>query len=105
MKKIGVIGDRQSVQVYAALGIDVYPAVSEQNIRRLVNTLARDNYAIIFITEQAAALVEETIQKYNTLPFPAIIPIPGNRGTLGIGMRTIRKNVEKAVGTDIFFEN
>lgn len=104
MKKIGVIGDKQSVQGFAALGIDVYPAVTEKNIRRLINTLAGDNYAILFITEQAASLVEETIEKYNTQPFPAIIPIPGNRGTLGIGEQTIRKNVEKAVGTDIFFD-
>lgn len=103
--KIGVIGDKQSVQGFAALNIDVYPAVSESNIRRMLNTLAKDNYAVIFITEHAASLVSETIDNYKTSPFPAIIPIPGNRGSLGIGMGTIRKNVEKAVGTDIFFDN
>lgn len=104
MYKIGVIGDKQSVQGFRALDIDVYPAVTEKNIRRLIHSMAKDNYAIIFITEQAASLVEETIEAYNTSPFPAIIPIPGNRGTLGIGQETIRKNVEKAVGTNIFFE-
>lgn len=101
--KIGVIGDKQSIQGFAALDIDVYPARTESNIRRMINTLAKDNYAIIFITEQAASLAAETIEKYNTSPFPAIIPIPGNAGSLGIGQKTIRRNVEKAVGTDIFF--
>lgn len=105
MRKIGVIGDKQSVQGFAALGIDVYPAVTEKNIRRMINNLAKDGYAVIFITEQAASLVGETIEKFTTSPFPAIIPIPGNRGTLGIGAETIRKNVEKAVGTDIFFDS
>jgi len=102
--KIAAIGDRQSVQGFAALSIDVYPATSERNIRRLINTLAGDKYAIIFITEQAASLVGETIEKYNTQPFPAIIPIPGNQGTLGLGMETIRKNVEKAIGFNIFYD-
>ena len=102
--KIGVIGDRQSVQGFAALSIDVYPATSERNIKRLINTLAKDRYAIIFITEQAASLVPETIEKYNTSPFPAIITIPGNQGSMGVGQETIRRNVEKAIGTNIFFD-
>lgn len=105
MRKIGVIGDNESVMGFSALGIDVYPAVREANIRRLINNLAKDGYAVIFITEQAASLVGETIEKYNTQPFPAIIPIPGNRGTLGIGSSRVMKNVEKAVGTNIFFDD
>ena len=104
MRKIGVIGDNESVRGFAALGIDVYPAIREANIRRLINNMAKDGYAIIFITEQAASLVAETIEKYNTRPFPAIIPIPGNRGAMGIGRENVRKNVEKAVGFDIFHE-
>ncbi len=102
MRKIGVIGDNESVRGFAALGIDVYPAVREANVRRLINNMAKDGYAIIFITEQAAQMAYETIEKYNTSPFPAIIPIPGNRGALGIGQENVRKNVEKAVGFDIF---
>ena len=105
INKIGVIGDSESVRGFAALGIDVYPAVREPNIRRMINNLAKDGYAIIFITEQAASLVDETIAKYATSPFPAIIPIPGCNGTLGIGSRNVRRNVEKAVGTDIFFDD
>lgn len=105
MKKIGAIGDRQSVQGFAALGIDVCAAVDEGEIRRHINSMAKEGYAVIFITEQAAALAEETIGKFATAPFPAIIPIPGNRGTTGIGMERIRKNVEKAVGTNIFLDS
>jgi len=104
MYKIGVIGDKQSVQGFAALSIDVYPATDEREIRHLIHALAKDDYAIVFITEAAAALAAEAIERYKTQPFPAIIPVPSNRGTLGIGMDTIKKNVEKAVGTDLFFE-
>ena len=102
--KIGVIGDKQSVQGFSALSIDVFPVTSDKETRRTINQMAKDKYAIIFITEQAASHAEETIERYKTMPFPAIILIPSNKGTLNIGMDTIRKNVEKAVGTDIFFD-
>lgn len=102
--KIGVIGDKTSIQGFSALSIATYPAVTESEVRRAINHMAKEGYVIIFITEQAASLAEETIDRFKTEPTPAIIPIPNNKGTLNIGMDTIRKNVEKAVGTDIFFD-
>ena len=102
--KIGVIGDKTSIQGFSALSIDIFPATTEAEVRRGINKMVKEDYVIIFITEQAAVLAEETINKYKTDPTPAIIPIPNNKGTLNLGMSTIRKNVEKAVGTDIFFD-
>jgi len=102
MYKIGVIGDKDSVLGFKALGMDVFPAEGEE-VKKAVNRLAHDEYAIIFITEQAASTAQETIDAYKTVPFPAIIPIPNNRGTNGMGMAAIRHNVEKAIGADILF--
>jgi V/A-type H+-transporting ATPase subunit F len=102
MNKIGVVGDSDSVIGFKALGIDVFPATGGE-IMKAINRLAAEGYAIIFVTEQAAETAAETIDRYKTSPFPAIIPIPGNRGTTGFGMKGIRANVEKAIGTNIFF--
>lgn len=102
MNKIGVVGDSDSVIGFKALGIDVFPATGGE-VMKAINRLALEGYAIIFVTEQAAETAAETIDRYKTSPFPAIIPIPGNRGTTGFGMKGIRLNVEKAIGTDIFF--
>ena len=55
------------------------------------------------ITEQAYAQVPEIIDAYKEQPIPAIIPIPGKDGSLGIGIRNVKKNVERAVGADILF--
>ena len=57
--------------------------------------------AVIYITEPAAELVEETIAVYKTEPFPAIIPIPNRFGSKGIGLKGIKDNIEKAIGADI----
>ncbi len=100
-KKIGVVGDKDSVLAFKALGIDVFPVVEFDEAKKTVDRLARDNYAVIFVTEQVAQGIEETIERYNKEVLPAVILIPSNQGTLNIGMQRISDNVEKAVGVNI----
>jgi V/A-type H+-transporting ATPase subunit F len=47
----------------------------------------------------------DVVDEYNTMRLPAVIPIPGMNGKLGIGVSNIKKAVEKAVGADILFDN
>jgi V/A-type H+-transporting ATPase subunit F len=103
MYKIGVIGDKDSVLFFKALGMDVYPALEaevEEN-RKTVDRLAREDYGIIFITEQIAATIGETIDRYKNAATPGIILIPSNAGSLGLGLTRVRDNVERAVGMNI----
>ncbi len=104
MYKIGVIGDKDSVMGFKALGLDVF-YTSDEDVGKTVNMLAAQKYAIVFMTEDAVLAAKETVDKFKTSPFPAIIPIPNNQGTNGLGMEGIRQNVEKAIGADILFNN
>jgi V/A-type H+-transporting ATPase subunit F len=103
MRKIGVVGDKDSILAFKAFGLDVFPAFAHQpeDSRKIVDRLAREDYGLIFITEQIAQTITETIDRYNKAITPAIILIPGNTGSLGVGMARIRANVEKAVGMNI----
>jgi len=103
MHRIGVIGDKDSVLCFKAFGFQVYPAIlskPDEN-RKIVDEMAREGFGIIFITEQIAETITETIDRYNKRITPAIILIPGNKGSLGIGLNRIRSNVERAVGMNI----
>ena len=102
MHKIGVVGDKDSILAFKALGVDVYPVVSKEEARKTIDTLANENYGIIFVTEQVAALVEETVERYNRELLPAIILIPNHQGSSGIGIQKINDYVEKAIGSNIF---
>lgn len=101
MYKVGVVGDKDSILAFKALGIDVYPAVDPEEARKIVDRMAYEKYGVIFLTEQLAAEMDETIARYNRVPVPAIILIPSNQGTLNIGKHKISDNVEKAVGVNI----
>jgi V/A-type H+-transporting ATPase subunit F len=85
------------------VGIEVVYAEKQQDIEKALNRMARAGYAVIYITEAAAELAQETIDRYKTQALPAIIPIPNRNGTTGLGMQGIKSNIEKAIGADILF--
>ncbi len=101
MYKIAVIGDRDSILGFQALGLDVFPLEDPAEARRLLHTLAREEYAVIYITEQLAALLPADIDRYKDSVTPAIILIPGKSGSLGLGTDALQSAVERAVGADI----
>ena len=100
-KKIGVVGDKDSVLAFKAIGLDVFPVVEADEAKKTIDKLAMNDYAVIFVTEQVAQNIEETIERYNSKTLPAVILIPSNQGSLNIGIQRISDNVEKAVGVNI----
>lgn len=101
MYKIAALGDRDSVLGFKALGLDVFPAGSTEEAREILSRLAKENYAVIYMTEQLAAHLEAEIARYKDELTPAVILIPGKEGSLGIGMANVKRAVERAVGADI----
>ena len=101
MYKIAVMGDVDSVLGFKALGLDVYPVAGPEEGHETLHRLARENYAIIYMTEQLAAKLTTDIARYKDALTPAILLIPGKEGPLGIGMANIKTAVERAVGADI----
>lgn len=101
MYKIAVVGDKDSVLGFQALGLEVYPARNAEEAIAAVHRLAKENYAIIYLTEQLAAQLQPELHRYKDALTPAIILIPGKEGSLGIGMANVKNAVERAVGADI----
>ncbi len=101
MYKAAVIGDSASVSGFAALGLSVFRETEPEKISKLISRLAANDFAIIYITEPAAVLVRDTINKYRSSKLPSIVLIPAIEGNTGDGMRALHEAVEKAVGSDI----
>lgn len=101
MYKIAVMGDLDSVLGFKALGLEVCPVDSAEAGREALHRMARENYAIIYITEQLASQIPAEIARYQDALTPAVILIPGKEGSLSIGMNNVKNAVERAVGADI----
>ncbi len=101
---IAVIGDKDSVLAFKAIGIAAYPVADVPDAREKLKALAR-NYKVIFIIDTLAVELQDLLNRYKDQAFPAIIPVPSATGSNGFGIAGIKKNVEKAIGTDIIFGN
>lgn len=102
MYKIGIIGDRESVLCFSALGFTIFEVNDAENAATVLKNAAESKeFAILFIVEDLAAQIDETIDRYKDLSLPAITVIPGRGGSAGYGLANIKKAVERAVGADI----
>ena len=61
MYKIAVMGDKDSVLGFKALGLEVCPVESPEEGRAALHRMAKDNYAIIYMTEQLAAKLPQEV--------------------------------------------
>ena len=99
--QIAVIGDRDSIYGYAALGLSIYPTEDSRTAAERIHRLSESGCAVIFITEKLAAELPEVLEAYARRTLPALIPIPGVSGNTGVGMQNVHRSVERAVGSDI----
>lgn len=100
--KIAAVGDRDSILLFRSVGARTFAADGQEAVEKAIHRCAREGVAVIYITEEAASLVPETMARYANEPYPMIIPIPGQSGSHGFGAAQIKRNMEKAVGSDIF---
>lgn len=99
--RIAVVGDWNSILGFRALGLETYPVSGSDEAKKCVRDLARENCAVIYLTEQLAKDMAETLERYKDALRPAIILIPGREGSLGIGKSNIESAIKRAIGTDI----
>ena len=60
---IGVVGDRESVLAFRMLGFDVHFATEAKEARRIIDKLAEKNYGVVYLTEQLAESIPESIRQ------------------------------------------
>ena len=103
MLKIAVIGGKDTVIGFKAVGLEACPASNRTEALQALRELTKEgsDYAIIYIEEKLAQDLTHEIDRFKDSPTPAIIMIPGREGSLGLGQSALRAAVERAVGTNI----
>lgn len=103
MYKIAVMGDRDSIYGFAAVGLEPVVAEDAAQATEKLRELVSGEYAVIYITEALAGKIEKEIARYADRELPAIILIPGISGNTGNGLAAVKRSVERAIGSDIIF--
>jgi len=102
--KVAIVGDRESITAFKAVGIDVYPEQEGKDSGEIIKSLAR-TYAVILVTEEIAQRTEDIINRYKARAYPIVTVIPSAKGATGYALSNISKDVEKAVGSDMLFKH
>lgn len=100
---IAIIGSPDSVLGWKALGLSTFGVLEEQDVLDALEEIEKENFAIVFITEDWYEKIPEQLARLQEKPLPAVISIPSQHGSTGAGLENLRKIVEQAVGSDILF--
>ncbi|HER24902.1 MAG TPA: V-type ATP synthase subunit F [Candidatus Atribacteria bacterium] len=103
MYKIALIGNRDTIIGFKLLGVSLFPTVKKDETMEILDKLVNEEYAAIFVTEDIACQIFEEIKNLQKTSFASITIIPNKLETKCLGLKTLRKNIEKAIGTDILF--
>ncbi|MFH1367371.1 MAG: V-type ATP synthase subunit F [Patescibacteria group bacterium] len=101
--KIALIGSPNSILGFSALGVETFGVFNIEEVKNAIQKIEKENFAIVFITENWYEKAGKEIEKLQKLTLPAVISIPSQHGTTGAGLKNLRKIVEQAVGSDILF--
>jgi len=103
--QIGIIGEKKSILAFHALGVDVFGVSSADDLLKTKEEIEKQDFAIIFITEDIAKDYPEEIDSFYKETLPAVLVIPGVKGSLGLGKQGLKKILERALGSDILEAN
>ena len=104
--KMAVIGDKDVVLAFRALGMDVFHEAEHDDIKARIKELEVDGYAIIFVTETVAKTVSQFLETFNQKPYPVIMSIPDTGSTdSNFSVQKIIRNMERAVGSSAVLRN
>ena len=102
--RVAVLGDSESIKGFAAIGLDVFPCDAGADAAGMCRQLAEGGeYAVMLMTEDLFVALEKERNRLAQGVWPAVIPLPGVASDTGVGVARLRSFVEKAVGSDIIF--
>jgi len=101
MSEIAMIGDRDSILGFKALGVAIFPVNTKNESAEALQEVIEQEYKVAFITEQMAPSPEEIANIIGDNTFPVVTMVPSNRGSTGLAMQRLQMLVRKAAGADI----
>ena len=103
MYKIALMGNRDTIIGFKLLGVSLFPINKKEEAVEILNKLVKEEYAVIFVTEEIGCQIIEEIEILQKTSFASITIIPSKSEKKYLGLKILRKNIEKAIGTDILF--
>ena len=101
--KIAVLGNRDMVVLFKAVGCDIFSPAGRDKIRATLNKLIQ-NYKVILIQTNYAKLCEDLIEQTRISAYPVILVVPNKDEQNDYALDRVMADMEKAIGAKIVME-
>ena len=98
------VGSYECILPFKAIGLEAVVITEENrgNVSSVLRNFAKSDCAVLFLEEDIFEEYRDAVQEASEYGEISIIAVPGQKGSSGAGLSEIRRNVERAVGMDIF---
>ncbi|MBN1496031.1 MAG: hypothetical protein JXA07_04625 [Spirochaetes bacterium] len=97
---LAVVGHRDDVIPFGALGARVIIAGEIEAARRAVRDCADKGVPVILVSDDLLKEMEDIIDRYASSTLPAISALPGPGGDTPVSGERLKRLVKKAIGLD-----
>ena len=75
MYRAAVMGDRDSIYGFAAIGLDIHPVTDLSRAGKQLRVLVEGGYAVIYVTEAICESIRDELVYYKDKKLPAMAPL------------------------------
>jgi vacuolar-type H+-ATPase subunit F/Vma7 len=102
LSKIFVLGDKESIFPFEAVGAQLLPVSTAEDFRRAWSEIkARKESALVFLTPAAYTLGQREVQAARAEGRNTIIVLPFAKGETEPGLEEMRYQLARAIGADL----
>ena len=109
--KTAIIGPKNVISGFKALGVTAFDAKDGESALEIIKKIKKDisdnrtgneKFAVVILLENIANKISsDELEKVSRGALPAIVVLPGLKGSTGAGVTKLKHLAERAVGSDI----
>lgn len=103
MHRIAVVGEKDSIYGFAALGLEIFPVKTSKEAKLLAKKLIKEKIAILYLTESIISELYDELIELTAENITSVVSIPDLSSNSNFGLNKLRETVIKAAGMDILF--
>lgn len=101
MAKVAILADANTALGFSLVGADIYVVEQDRELEQLWNEIKKENYGVIFITEELYQKKQEDIERFNQASITAVSLIPSASGSKNLAKARLRTLIKRAVGKEM----
>ncbi len=99
--KVAVLGHKEFVLPFSALGVDTFPVSGDDEIKENAREIINQRYALVVVAENIARVADEIFSTRIKEATPGVLVVPFTTESTGYATESLGRVLKLATGIDI----